>query len=78
MSEIKQSIKDNIPIDGKVKRDVSVIVLVLQAWNTFMHEEDTKIFENAKKELKAEIKDNESEIYNDFVSVKEISVGLYA
>lgn len=69
--EIKQSIKDNIPINGKVKRDVSRSnSFALASTEYLLHEENAKIFENAKKELKAEIKDNESEIYNDKLSVK--------
>ena len=67
----KQSIKDNVPINGKVKRDVSRSnSFALASTEYLMHEENAKIFENAKKELKAEIKDNESEIYNDKLSVK--------
>ena len=69
--KIKQSIKDNVPINGKVKRDVSRSnSFALASTEYLMHEENAKIFENAKKELKAEIKDNESEIYNDKLSVK--------
>ena len=71
VSEIKQSIKDNIPIDGKVKRDVSRSnSFALASTEYLLHEENAKVFENAKKELKAEMKDNESEIYNDKLSVK--------
>jgi len=67
----KQSIKDNVAINGKVKRDVSRSnSFALASTEYLMHEENAKIFENAKKELKAEIKDNESEIYNDKLSVK--------
>tara|TARA_B100000575_G_C22723059_1_gene434543 strand:- start:138 stop:530 length:393 start_codon:yes stop_codon:yes gene_type:complete len=71
VSEIKQSVKDNIPIDGKVKRDVSRSnSFALASTEYLLHEENAKVFENAKKELKAEMKDNESEIYNDKLSVK--------
>ena len=71
VSEIKQSIKDNIPIDGKVKRDVSRSnSFALASTEYLLYEDNAKAFENAKKELKAEMKDNESEIYNDKISVK--------
>ena len=68
---VKQSIKDNIPINGKVKRDVSRSnSFALASTEYLLHEENAKVFENAKKELKAELKDNESEIYNDKLCVK--------
>ena len=71
VSEIKQSIKDNIPIDGKVKRDASSSNSFSIAVMEYFHNQDAaKLFEQAKKDIKAEMKDNESEIYNDFVSVK--------
>ena len=71
VSEIKQSIKDNIPIDGKVKRDASSSNSFTVAVNEYLHnEEAAKEFEQAKKDIKAEMKDNEAEIYNEFVSVK--------
>ena len=64
MSEIKQSIKDNIPIDGKVKRDASSSNSFTVAVNQYLHnEEAAKEFEQAKKDIKAELKDNESEVY---------------
>lgn len=67
----KQVIKDNVAINGKVKRDVSRSnSFALASTEYLLHEENAKVFENAKKELKAEIKDNESEIYNDKLSVK--------
>jgi len=72
VSEIKQSIKDNIPINGKVKRDASSSNSFTVAVNQYLHNEDAaKLFEQAKKDIKAEIKDNEAEIYNEFVSVKK-------
>ena len=71
VSEIKQSIKDNIPIDGKVKRDVSTSNSFATHCNTYLeNEEGYEKFVNAKKYIKEEIKDNESEIYNDKLSVK--------
>ena len=64
VSEIKQSIKDNIPIDGKVKRDASSSNSFTVAVNQYLHNEDAaKEFEQAKKDIKAELKDNESEVY---------------
>lgn len=67
----KQVIKDNVAINGKVKRDVSRSnSFALASTEYLLHEENAKVFENAKKELKAELKDNESEIYNDKLSVK--------
>ena len=69
--KIKQSIKDNIAIDGKVKRDASSSNSFSIAVMEYFHNQDAaKLFEQAKKDIKAEMKDNESEIYNDFVSVK--------
>ena len=57
VSEIKQSIKDNIPIDGKVKRDVSRSnSFALASTEYLLHEENAKVFENAKKELKNRVK----------------------
>ena len=64
VSEIKQSIKDNIPINGKVKRDASSSNSFTVAVNQYLHNEDAaKEFEQAKKDIKAELKDNESEVY---------------
>ena len=71
VSEIKQSIKDNIPIDGKVKRDASSSNSFSIAVDQYLRSEGAaKVFEQSKKDIKAEMKDNEAEIYNDFVSVK--------
>lgn len=70
-SEIKQNIKDNIPINGKVKRDASSSNSFSIAVMEYFHNQDAaKLFEQAKKDIKAEMKDNEAEIYNEFVSVK--------
>ena len=67
----KQSIKDNVAINGKVKRDVSRSnSFTLACTEYLLYEENAKAFDNAKKELKAEMKNNESEIYNDKLSVK--------
>ena len=72
VSEIKQSIKDNIPINGKVKRDASSSNSFSIAVDQYLKSEGAaKVFEQAKKDIKAEIKDNEAEIYNEFVSVKK-------
>jgi len=69
--KVKQSIKDNVAINGKVKRDVSSSNSFSIAVMEYFHNQDAaKLFEQAKKDIKAEMKDNESEIYNDFVSVK--------
>jgi len=60
----KQSIKDNIAINGKVKRDASSSNSFTVAVNQYLHNEDAaKEFEQAKKDIKAELKDNESEVY---------------
>ena len=70
--KVKQSIKDNIPIDGKVKRDASSSNSFSIAVMEYFHNQDAaKLFEQAKKNIKAEMKDNEAEIYNEFVSVKK-------
>lgn len=59
-----QKIKDAIPINGKTKRDVSSSNSFTVAVNQYLHNEDAaKIFEQAKKDIKAEMRDNESEIY---------------
>jgi len=66
-----KSITDNIPINGKTKRDVSKSNSFTEATNAYMmFEETAKKFENAKKLLKEEIKPDEAEIYNDVLSVK--------
>ena len=67
----KQSIKDNVAINGKVKRDVSKSNSFTEACTDYLlHEDTAKLFEKAKKLLKEEIKPDESEIYNDQISVK--------
>ena len=66
-----QTIKDAIPINGKTKRDVSKSNSFTEATNAYMmFEETAKKFENAKKLLKEEIKPDESEVYNDVLSIK--------
>lgn len=66
-----KSITDNIPINGKTKRDVSKSNSFTEATNAYMmFEETAKKFESAKKQLKEEIKPDEAEIYNDVLSVK--------
>ena len=66
-----QAIKDAIKIDGKTKRDVSKSNSFTEACNDYLlHEDTAKLFENAKKLLKEEIKPDESEIYNDILSIK--------
>ena len=68
---IDTEIKNKISINGKVKRDVSRSnSFALATTEYLLHEENAKIFENAKKEIKAEMNDNESEIYNEKISVK--------
>ena len=66
-----QAIKDAIPINGKTKRDVSKSNSFTEACTDYLlHETTAKLFENAKKLLKEEIKPDEAEIYNDRISVK--------
>ena len=66
-----QKILDQIPINGKTKRDVSKSNSFTEATNAYMmFEETAKKFESAKKQLKEEIKPDEAEIYNDVLSVK--------
>ena len=66
-----QTIKDAIPINGKTKRDVSKSNSFTEATNAYMmFEETAKKFESAKKLLKEEIKPDESEVYNDVLSIK--------
>lgn len=55
---------NKIPINGKTKRDASSSNSFTVAVNQYLHNEDAaKIFEQAKKDIKAEMKDNESEVY---------------
>ena len=66
-----QAIKDAIKIDGKTKRDVSQSNSFTEACTDYLlHEGTAKLFEKAKKLLKEEIKPDESEIYNDILSIK--------
>lgn len=66
-----QAIKDAIKIDGKTKRDVSQSNSFTEATNTYIElEASAKKFESAKKLLKEEIKPDESEVYNDILSIK--------
>jgi len=68
---IDKKITNKIPINGKTKREVTSSNSFAVYVNQYLHhEESAKIFENAKKEIKEEIKPNESEIYNDKISVK--------
>ena len=65
------SITDAIPINGMTKRDVSKSNSFTEACTDYLlHEDTAKLFEKAKKQLKEEIKPDESEIYNDRISVK--------
>jgi len=66
-----QTIKDNIPINGKTKRDVSKSNSFATHCNTYLENEEAyEKFVNAKKYLKEEIKPDEAEIYNDLLSIK--------
>lgn len=66
-----QAIKDAIKIDGKTRRDVSKSNSFTQATDTYIQlEASAKKFESAKKLLKEEIKPDESEVYNDVLSIK--------
>ena len=52
----KQSIKDNVAINGKVKRDASSSNSFTVAVNQYLHNEDAaKEFEQAKKDIKADL-----------------------
>ena len=64
-------IQNKVKVNGMTKRDVSKSNSFTSACNDYLlHEDTAKLFEKAKKELKAELKENESEIYNDKLSVK--------
>tara|TARA_Y100000401_G_C8301875_1_gene214599 strand:- start:23 stop:841 length:819 start_codon:yes stop_codon:yes gene_type:complete len=68
---IDKKITNKIPINSKTKRDVSQSNSFATNCNTYLeNEEGYEKFVNAKKYLKEEIKPNESEIYNDKISVK--------
>ena len=61
---VNKLLTDKIPINGKTKRDVSSSNTFTVAVNQYLHNEDAaKRFEQAKKDIKAEMKDNESEVY---------------
>ncbi len=69
---IQQNVKDNVRINGKVKRDVSKSNSFTEHCNTYLNNEAAyEKFVNAKKYLKEEIKPDESEIYNDLLSIKK-------
>ena len=62
---------NKIPINGKTKRDVSKSNSFTSNTDAYIHYETAnKLFEEAKKGLKAEIGDDEAEIYNDLICVK--------
>jgi hypothetical protein len=63
---------NKIPINGKTKRDVSKSNSFATATEAYLDNElYAKKFDLAKKMLKEEIKTDESEIYNDLISVKK-------
>ena len=68
---IDKLMTNKIPINGKTKRDVSKSNSFTSNTDAYIHYETAnKLFEEAKKGLKAEIGDDEAEIYNDLICVK--------
>ena len=69
---IDKLMTDKIPINGKTKRDVTKSNSFTSATEAYLGNEDyAKMFEAAKKSLKEEMKSDESEVYNDLISVKK-------
>ena len=68
---LDNNITNKIRINGKTKRDVSKSNSFTEACTDYLlHEDTAKLFEKAKKQLKEEIKHDESEVYNDVLSIK--------
>lgn len=62
---------NHIPIDNMVVRDASRDNQFCYAAITYVnYYEKNRVFENAKKDLKQMVGDNEREVYNDQISVK--------
>lgn len=62
---------NHIPIDNMVVRDASRDNQFCYAAVTYVnYYEKNRVFENAKKDLKQMVGDNEREVYNDQISVK--------
>ena len=62
---------NSIPIDDMVKRDASMDNMFVDAAVTYVNlYQNNIVFENAKKDLKNMIADNEREVYCDYLSLK--------
>jgi len=69
--EIEQPSIDAIPVDEMVRRDASKDNAFIDAANTYIeHEAYSRVFEGAKKDLKAMVAPNEREVYCDILSIK--------
>ena len=61
----------HMTIDNMVARDASKDNFFIELQHHYIaHFDDTKIFENAKKELKSLVEPNEREVYTDKLSIK--------
>jgi predicted phage-related endonuclease len=61
----------HMTIDNMVTRDASQDNFFVELQHHYIaHYDDTKIFENAKKELKSLVEPNEREVYTDKLSIK--------
>lgn len=62
---------DSIEINDMVARDASADNAFIDAAVTFVNGyEQNRVFENAKKDLKAMVADNEREVYCDYLTIK--------
>ena len=62
---------DKVPLDKMVARDASQDNMFVDAAVTYIQGyEQNRTFENAKKDLKAMVGDNEREVYCDYLTVK--------
>jgi hypothetical protein len=61
----------SIPVDQMVVRDASQDNMFVDAAVTYTQGyEQNRVFENAKKDLKAMVADNEREVFCDYLTIK--------
>lgn len=62
---------DKIAVDNMVKRDAGKDNAFVDAAHTYLeHQSSARVFENAKKDLKAMVANNEREVYCDLLTIK--------
>ena len=67
---------DKIKVDDMVKRDASTDNAFIDAAHTYIqHKDSARLFENAKKDLKQMVADNEREVYCDLLTIKRSKSG---